>query len=50
LAQPHEPRQEKKVAEGRITFVLTRGIGQGFLSREVDLTDVETLLNNALAA
>ncbi|MDH3475017.1 MAG: 3-dehydroquinate synthase [Rhodospirillales bacterium] len=41
--------RDKKVTEGRITFVLTRGIGRAFLSRKVDIAKVEVLLNSALA-
>jgi len=42
--------RDKKVRDGKITFVLARGIGQAFLSQEVNLADVEALLNNTLAA
>ena len=42
--------RDKKVRDGRITFVLARGIGRAFLSRDVDLDDVATLLNQAIAA
>ncbi len=42
--------RDKKVRDGRITFVLSRGIGQAFISHDVDPTDVRTLLNNAIAA
>ena len=41
--------RDKKVRDGRITFVLARGIGRAFLSQEVDLREVEALLNGALA-
>jgi len=40
--------QDKKVAGDRITFVLARGIGHAFLSREVDLDLVRALLDEAL--
>jgi 3-dehydroquinate synthase len=39
--------RDKKVKGGRITFVLTRGIGQAFLCNDVDLTEVEALLTAA---
>jgi 3-dehydroquinate synthase len=42
--------RDKKVRDGKITFVLARGIGQAFLSQEVNLADVEALLNSTLAA
>jgi 3-dehydroquinate synthase len=43
-------RRDKKVQDGRITFVLARGIGQAFLARDVDLREVSGLLEQALAA
>jgi len=42
--------RDKKVQDGKITFVLARGIGQAFLSSEVDPAAVEALLNNAVEA
>lgn len=42
--------QDKKVSAGRITFILTRGIGQAFISQDVDPKAVHTLLKEALAA
>jgi 3-dehydroquinate synthetase len=41
--------QDKKVKAGKPTFVLVRGIGQAFLTRDVDLADVENFLAGALA-
>jgi 3-dehydroquinate synthase len=41
---------DKKVRDGRVTFILSRGIGEAFVSRDVDLGDVERLLHNAIAA
>jgi 3-dehydroquinate synthase len=46
----HHMRQDKKVKDGRLTFVLARGIGRAFLSRDVELGQVEALLARALAA
>jgi 3-dehydroquinate synthase len=43
-------RHDKKVKDGRLTFVLTRGIGKAFLSAEVGLDSVENLLETAVAA
>jgi len=43
-------QRDKKVQGGRITFVLARGIGQAFLARDVDLSEVQALLQGALAA
>ncbi len=41
---------DKKVQDGRIAFVLQRGIGQAFLAREVEPADVRELLTRAVAA
>ena len=40
--------QDKKVQDGRITFVLARGIGEAFLTNDVDMTCVEEVLTKAL--
>jgi 3-dehydroquinate synthase len=42
--------RDKKVKDGRIIFILARGIGRAFLSDEVDPADVEALLTSAIAA
>jgi len=42
--------RDKKVADGRVTFVLARGIGDAFLTRDVEFADVEALLDSYLAA
>ena len=41
---------DKKVRDGRVTFILARGIGDAFVSRDVNLEDVERLLRDAIAA
>lgn len=41
--------QDKKVKAGRITFVLTSGIGKAFLSRDVDDADVRATLEAFLS-
>ena len=43
-------RQDKKVRDGRLTFVLVRGIGSAFLTREVDPGSVAEMLDRELAA
>ncbi|HEX7007991.1 MAG TPA: 3-dehydroquinate synthase [Alphaproteobacteria bacterium] len=43
-------QQDKKVRDGRITFVLARGIGRAFLARDVELGDVRRLLQATIAA
>jgi 3-dehydroquinate synthase len=42
--------QDKKVKDGKITFVLARGIGQAFMTSDVDAAAVEDMLNDALQA
>lgn len=43
-------RHDKKVAAGRIAFVLVRGIGEAFVATDVALDDVRRLLGAAAAA
>jgi 3-dehydroquinate synthase len=42
--------QDKKVKDGRIGFVLTRGIGQAFAPAYVELAEVAAMLDEAIAA
>jgi len=42
-------RQDKKVRGGQVTFVLTRGIGEAFLSTDVDTAIVREVLCTAIA-
>jgi 3-dehydroquinate synthetase len=42
-------RQDKKVQDGRLTFVLARDIGAAFVSREVDAADVAGFLASEIA-
>jgi 3-dehydroquinate synthase len=39
-------KQDKKVTDGRITFVLARGIGDAILTNEVAPEAVEDVLRN----
>lgn len=41
--------QDKKVRSGKVTFVLARGIGQAFLSRDVAPEEIRRLLEACLA-
>ena len=41
---------DKKVKDGRIRFVLARGIGQAFIADDVALDAVRDLLDRAAAA
>ena len=43
-------RGDKKAEDGRLTFVLVRGIGQAFVSRDVDEATLRGLLDDAIAA
>ena len=42
--------QDKKVRDGKITFILTRGIGDAFITSDIDISDVEALLDKAIAS
>ena len=41
--------QDKKVRQGRLTFILARGIGQAFVAREPDIEFVRQVLSDAVA-
>jgi len=41
--------QDKKVRDGRVTFVLVRGIGEAFLTRDVAPAEVEAFLGEFLS-
>jgi 3-dehydroquinate synthase len=43
-------RGDKKAEAGRLTFVLTRGIGKAFVTRDVDEKSLRALLDEAIAA
>ncbi|MNL22829.1 3-dehydroquinate synthase [compost metagenome] len=42
--------QDKKVSRGALTFILTRGIGQAFIERQVDPDAVRAFLDQARAS
>jgi 3-dehydroquinate synthase len=42
--------QDKKVKRGRLTFILVRGIGQAFVSRDVEAAEVRAFLAEKLSA
>ena len=42
-------RQDKKVSRGALTFILTRGIGQSYIAKNVDAGTVEQFLEQELA-
>jgi 3-dehydroquinate synthase len=41
-------RQDKKVSRGALTFILVKGIGQSFISKNVDASDVQRFLDQEL--
>jgi len=41
--------QDKKVVDGQLRFILARGIGQAFVTSDVDRADVVSLLNDYLS-
>ncbi|MEM7056515.1 MAG: 3-dehydroquinate synthase [Pseudomonadota bacterium] len=41
--------QDKKVRQGRLTFIMARGIGQAFVTQEADMDVVRSVLEQALA-
>ncbi len=41
--------QDKKVSAGRMTFILVRGIGQAFVSRDIEPAQVEAALTREIA-
>ena len=43
-------RGDKKAEGGKLAFILARGIGKAFVSREVDETVLRGLLDDAIAA
>ena len=44
----HHMRQDKKVVDGRLTFVLARGIGRAFIEKNVAEDAVMEMLASAL--
>jgi 3-dehydroquinate synthase len=40
--------QDKKARDGRTTFVLARGIGEAFVSRDIAIDVVHQLLRDAI--
>ena len=41
--------QDKKVARGKLTFILARGIGHAFIETDVDSQDVRVFLQEKLS-
>jgi 3-dehydroquinate synthetase len=41
--------QDKKVKRGRLTFILVRGLGEAFVSRDVEADEVRAFLGEKLA-
>ena len=40
--------QDKKVKRGTLTFILVRGIGQAFIEKNTDATEVRAFLTDKL--
>jgi 3-dehydroquinate synthase len=40
--------QDKKVKGGKLTFILTRGIGESFIAPDIDVADVRDFLTSQL--
>lgn len=43
----HHMKGDKKMSDGKLTFVIAKGIGKSFLSNDVNMKDVRTVLENA---
>ena len=41
--------QDKKVSRGALTFILTRGVGQSFVAKDVPASEVLSFLEGALS-
>ncbi len=46
----HAIYQDKKVARGKLNFILTKGIGKSFIARDIDPSSVIEFLDNELRA
>jgi 3-dehydroquinate synthase len=42
--------QDKKVVDGRLRLILARGIGEAFVTSDVPLASLRSVLSDALAA
>ena len=42
--------QDKKVVDGRVTFILARGVGAAFICKDADMDVIRAVLTEALAA
>jgi 3-dehydroquinate synthetase len=42
--------QDKKVVDGKLTFILVRGIGEAFITRDADRGTLKALLGEREAA
>jgi 3-dehydroquinate synthase len=46
----HHMGSDKKVEDGKVTFILARGIGKAFVAKDVTLADVRPVIQRAIAA
>ena len=44
----HHIAQDKKVARGKLTFILTRGIGEAFIANDVPASELKIFLEDKL--
>ena len=40
--------QDKKIQHGRLTFILVRGIGEAFVTRDIDAAEIRAFLAEKL--
>ena len=41
---------DKKVQDGKTTFILAKGIGRAFVTQNVEMEDLQSVIDQALAA
>ena len=42
--------QDKKVVNGKLNLILTKGIGKAFIARDIDPNLIKSVINNSLAS
>ena len=43
-------QKDKKVQDGKLTFILTRGVGEAFVSQDVSRQELLSVLEETIAA
>ena len=41
--------QDKKVVNGKLNLILTKGIGEAFIARDIDPNLIKSVINESLA-